>query len=158
LGGVEDWVKRDHEGDWKIWLSWLNTISRKVSSIDGVETSIIEPEGLSNKSPVLRVSWDPGKLHVSGFDIAEELGRNKPRIALAGRDDNNVVSTVILTTGHIQAGEEKISADRLYGALSRKRCPKAEMAAPAANLADLWDVIVRLCSSTSHYSFTITQD
>lgn len=155
---VEDWVRRDHAADWKKWLSWLNTISKKVSGIDGVKTSIYEPEGLSNKSPALSVSWDPTKLHVNGFDIAEELGRNKPRIALANRGEIDGLSTISIKTGQMQAGEEKIIADRLYEVLSMKRSPKPEMSAPAANLNGRWDVSVQFFSSTSQHTFNIEQD
>jgi seryl-tRNA(Sec) selenium transferase len=158
MAAVEDWVKRDHAGDWKKWLSWLDTISQKVSGIDGIKTSVYEPTGLSNKSPVLKVSWDPTKMHVNGFDIAEELGRNKPRIALAARDESDGTTSVNITTGQMQAGEEKIIANRLHEVLSKKRQPKPEMSAPAANLNGAWDVTIQFFSSTSQHSFNIIQD
>ena len=44
LAAVEAWVKRDHEGEWKTWLSWLDTISKRVSAIDGVKTAVREPD------------------------------------------------------------------------------------------------------------------
>jgi len=31
LAAVEAWVKRDHEGEWKTWLSWLDTIGKRAS-------------------------------------------------------------------------------------------------------------------------------
>ena len=58
----------------------------------------------------------------------------------------------------MQAGEEKIIADRLHEVLSKKRSPKAEMSAPAANLAGLWDVSMKFFSSTSQHTFSIEQD
>src|SRR5438552_4077419 len=84
LAAVEAWVKRDHEADWKTWLSWLDTISRRVSTIAGVKTSVREPSGLSNKSPSLTIMWDPSRLHVTGDEVAEELATTKPRIAVGG--------------------------------------------------------------------------
>lgn len=158
MAAVEDWVKRDHAGDWKKWLSWLDTISKKVSGIENIKTSVYEPTGLSNKSPVLKVSWDPTKLHVNGFEIAEELGRNKPRIALAARDESDGTTSVNITTGQMQAGEEKIIADRLHEVLSKKRQPKPEMSAPSANLNGIWDVSIQFFSSVSQHSFNIVQD
>lgn len=158
MAAVEDWVKRDHEADWKKWLGWLDTISKKVSSIEGVTTTVVEPTGLGNKSPSLSVTWDPEKFHVTGFDIAEELGRSKPRVALAGRDGADGLSMVSIKTGQMQAGEEKIVANRLHDALSKKRSPKPEMSAPAANLAGKWDVNVQFYSSTSQHGFTLEQD
>src|SRR3954468_747562 len=82
LAAVEAWVKRDHEAEWKKWLSYLDTIAKRVSQVDGVNAAVREPSGLSNKSPALVISWDPAKLHVTGEEIAEEVARTKPRIAL----------------------------------------------------------------------------
>ena len=56
LAAVEDWIQRDHDEDWRRWLSWLNTISLKLSDIEGVKTNVVEPAGLGNRSPVLYLS------------------------------------------------------------------------------------------------------
>jgi len=74
MAAVEDWVKRDHAADWKKWLGWLDTISKKLKTIPGLKLEVIERTLLDNKTPVLKVSWDPQKLHISGFEMAEELG------------------------------------------------------------------------------------
>src|SRR5689334_8683507 len=55
LAAVEAWGKRDHQAEWKTWLSWLDNISKRVTKIDGVTTSVFEPTDLSNKSPVLNI-------------------------------------------------------------------------------------------------------
>jgi seryl-tRNA(Sec) selenium transferase len=31
LAAVEAWVKRDHAAEWKTWLGWLDTISKRVA-------------------------------------------------------------------------------------------------------------------------------
>lgn len=159
MAAVEDWVKRDHAADWKKWLGWLDTISKKVSTIDGVKAIVVEPTQLDNKSPVLNIIWDPAKFHLSGFDVAEEVGRNKPRIALGSEDESDGMTSITITTGQMQPGEEKIVADRLYAILSQKRSPKPlGMAAPVANLSGRWDLNVEFFSSTSKQSLTIEQD
>src|SRR6266705_2165234 len=35
LAAVEAWTTRDHQGEWKTWLSWLDHIAKKVSTIEG---------------------------------------------------------------------------------------------------------------------------
>jgi L-seryl-tRNA(Ser) seleniumtransferase len=56
LVAVEMWAKRDHDGEWKKWVSWLKHIADRVSTIDGVTTSIRDtPGGLSNRTPNLSV-------------------------------------------------------------------------------------------------------
>jgi seryl-tRNA(Sec) selenium transferase len=158
VAAVENWLVRDHEGEWKRWLAWLDVISKKVSTISGMSTRIVEPTNLNNKYPVLHIIWNPEKYPVTGYEIAEEVGRSKPRIALGNRDEADGTTSIQITPGHMQSGEEKIVADRLYEVLSRKRSPKPEMAAPLANLSGRWDVEVQYALSTSQHSFVIEQD
>src|SRR5690242_11272802 len=132
LAAVEAWVQRDHNGEWKTWLSWLDTISKGVSTIEGVKTAVREPSGLSNHSPSLTISWDPARLHITGDEVAEELATTKPRIALAagggggGRGARGVSAdasstSVSVTPWQMQPGEAQVVADRLHAVLSRKR-------------------------------------
>lgn len=158
VAAVEEWLVRDHEAEWKRWLSWLEVISDKVSAINGFSTKIVEPTNLNNKYPVLHIIWDPQKYPVTGYEIAEEVGRSKPRIALGNRDEPDGTTSIQITPGHMQPGEEKIVADRLYEVLSKKRNPKPEMATPVANLSGRWDVEVQYSLSTSQHSFVIEQD
>ena len=158
LAAVETWKKRDHAAEWKTWLSWLDFISKRVSKVDGITTSVFEPTDLSNHSPVLKVVWDPGKLHITGEEVAEELGRTKPRIAVGGRSENNNTS-IEITTGQMQPGNEKVVADRIYNLLSQKRNPKpSSMNAPAATINGRWDVDVQFFSSSSRHTLFIEQD
>lgn len=159
LAAVEDWMARDHDGEWKRWLVWLDTISKKVSTVDGVKAEVHEPTELSNKSPVLNIIWDPAKLHITGDEVAEIVGRNKPRIALGSRTESDGTTSINITTGQMQPGEEKVVADRIYGILSQKRAPKSTaMQAPSANLSGRWDLEVKFYNSTSKQGFIIEQD
>lgn len=158
LAAVEDWIERDHEREWKRWLSWLDLISKRVSTIEGVSTEIFEPTELSNKSPVLNVIWDAEALLITGEEVAEELGRNKPRIALGSRNLDDGRTSINITTGQMQPGEEKVVADRIYGVLSKKRSPKSAIPAPSANLSGRWDVEVDFYNSTSKHEFYIEQE
>ena len=168
LAAVETWVKRDHEAEWKTWLSWLDNINKRVSAIDGVKTSLREPTGLGNKSPSLSVMWDSTKIHITGEELAEEFARTKPRIALGGGGGGGRrgaeppapnVTGVSITAWQMQPGEDKIVADRLYSALTQKRQPRpTTMPAPAANITGRWDVEVEFLSSRSQHTLYIEQD
>ena len=83
LAAIEAWVTMDHKAQWTTWLSYLDTVSKKVSVIKGVRTLLRQPDSLNNNTPVLLISWDPLQLHVTAEDVSEELSRNKPRIAVA---------------------------------------------------------------------------
>ena len=158
LAAVEAWTKRDHAGEWKTWLSWLDNIAKKVSTIDGVTTSVFEPTELSNRSPVLNIFWDPAKLNITGEEIAEELARNKPRVAIGG-ETRDGKSSISITTGQMQPGNDKLVADRIFGVLSQKRTPKlTTLDAPAGNVSGRWDADIEFFSSTSKHTFFLEQD
>ncbi len=158
LAAVETWVKRNHEQEWKTWLSYLNTIAKKVSTIDGVTTSIFEPTELSNRSPVLNIFWDPKVFNITGDEMAEELGRNKPRVAIgSGTKDDK--TSIDITSGQMQPGNDKIVAARIHEVLSRKRDPKSDtLAAPSGNIAGRWDADIEFFSSNSKHTLYMEQD
>jgi seryl-tRNA(Sec) selenium transferase len=165
LAAVEAWVKRDHDAEWKKWLGYLDTISKRISQVDGIKAEVREPTGLSNKSPVLMISWDPAKLHVTGEEIAEEVGRSKPRIALGaggfrrrGAEPEPLGTSINITAWMMQPGEDKVVAERLHEVLSRKRSPKPEPAAPTGTLSGRWDVEVAFFSSKSQHTLTLEQN
>lgn len=167
LAAVEAWVTRDHAAEWKTWLSWLGRIGARVSAIDGITTAIREPTELSNKSPSLIIMWDSTRFHVTGEEVAEELARTKPRIALGGgigrpRDNEQRpagATGLTVTAWQMQPGQDKIVAERLHSVLSRTREPRpAELPAPAANLSGRWDVDVEFFSSRSRHTLYIEQD
>lgn len=159
LAAVEAWVKIDHEAEWKTWLSYLDTIAKRVSTLEGVTTAVREPSGLSNYSPRLDIMWDPAKLHITGEELAEIVGRTKPRIALgSGHDNETGTTSVNITAWMMQPGEDKIVADRLYELLSQKRSPRSTaMSAPAATLTGRWNVDIEFSSSRSRHTWYIEQ-
>ena len=159
MAAVETWLKRDHDAEYKSWMSRLNTIAKKSLTIEGVKTSISEPVELSNKHPTLWVTWDPVKFNVTGYEIAEELGSTKPRVAVGSKDQSDGNTSIDIVSSHMQEGEAEIVADRVFEILSRKRTAKSNaMAAPAGNLSGQWDVNVNFFSSTIKHTFNLQQD
>jgi len=158
LAAVEAWTKRDHDHEWKTWLSWLDNIAKKVSVISGVTTDVFEPKALSNRSPVLNIYWDPQTINITGDEVAEELGRNKPRVAL-GSSNKDGKTSINITTGQMQPGNDKVVAARILEVLSRKRDPKpTTLTPPAGNVSGRWDADVEFFSSTSKHTLFIEQD
>jgi len=153
VAAVEAWVKRDHNAEWAKWEGYLDNISKRVTQVPGVTTSVRQPRGLSNKTPTLSITWDPAKFHVTGEELAEECARTKPRIAMGGTPDSVEVSAWMM-----QPGNDKVVGDRLFALLSQKRAPKPAPAVPAANLSGRWDVTVEYFSSKSQHSFTLEQN
>lgn len=158
LAAVEAWVTRDHNAEWKTWLTWLDNIAKRVGKIEGIQTTIHEPIALSNRSPVLRVTWDPDKLNITAEEVAEDFARNKPRIAIGARSEDNETSLSI-TSGQMQPGNDKVVADRIFNILSQKRSPRTDdMNPPSVSVGGHWDVTVDFFSSSSQHSLYIEQD
>lgn len=165
VAAVKTWKEMDHEAVLKQWNSYLDHIIRKVSGIKSVQTMVHVPStlsGLSNVSPEVVITWDADVLNITGAELADELGKNKPRIAVAsggGRGKDPNINGIAVTTIGMQAGEEKIAADRIYNVLTAKRSPKSkEMPAPLANLSGSWDVDVKFYNSQGKHKLFIEQE
>ena len=161
LMAVEMWVKRDHDAEWKQWTASLDHIARRVSAIEGVTTSLVQPAGLSNRTPSLRVWWPRQRFGISGEDLARTLLDTDPRIALfpaSGAGDPSLTG-VSITPYMLSPGEEKIVADRLYVLLSGRspRDGAASVAAPVQDLTGQWDVRIEFAASVSTHVFHLRQ-
>jgi D-glucosaminate-6-phosphate ammonia-lyase len=156
LAAVEAWVnRRNHEAEWATYLSWLDLIERRLATVPGLELQVTEPEGLNNKSPRLDVRWDPDRFHVTGEEIAEEVGRTPPRIALGGSGVSNGRTGISITAFQMQPGNAQIVADRLHQVLTQRRSPKPAMARPAADLTGRWNARIQFFSSESDHVLNI---
>ena len=164
LAAVESWMTRDHAAEWKTWLGWLDTVAKRVATIPGVTTAVREPDGLSNRSPSLNIAWDPAALHITGPELADQLARHKPRIAVgAGGGRPGTASdgrtSISVTAWMMQPGDDKVVADRIHAVLSATRSPRpTEMRAPSANVAGRWDVDITFSSSHGRHSLMVEQD
>ncbi len=161
LMAVEMWVKRDHEAEWKRWTGWLDHISQRVSTVAGVTTNVSQPNGLSNRSPTLRIMWDGEKVGIAGDAVARLLFDGEPRITLnAGRGGGQPGQTGVSITPYMMApGDERVIADRLVAVLSKPpaQTPAAAPSAPAADLTGQWIVTVQYAAATSAHRLHLTQ-
>lgn len=154
LAAVEAWIMRDHNAEWQRWLRWLNNIGDRVSDISGVSTEIQEPEGLNNRTPRLHIRWDPDDLNITGEEVAEELGRTKPRIALGSRTTDEYTS-INITSGQMQPGDYEVVRDRIHDVLSRSRNRRPQMRRPAAEINGRWNVHVKFYLGESDHTFIV---
>ena len=158
LAAVEAWTTRDHQAEWDMWLSRLDKISTKMLEITGVATEVQQPEGLSNLAPVLHIQWNADTLHITGEEVAEEVARNKPRIAIGARS-NDEMTSINITPSQMRPGDAKIVADRLYGILSKERTPRSDNMMPAkSDISGHWDVNMEFFTSDSTHRMFLEQD
>jgi seryl-tRNA(Sec) selenium transferase len=121
LAAVEMWKERDHEAEWKKWQGWLDQIATSVKRVNGVTTRVSDPEGLSNKTPMLHIEWDASAVGITGQEVAKVLLDGEPRIVLAGGSGTrpgNMKSSASVTPYMMMPGDDKIVAERLYAVLS----------------------------------------
>ena len=157
LAAVEAWINRDHEREEKEWISWLNNISKRVSAIRSVTTSIQEPKGLDNRSALMSITWDPSVLNISAEEVAQDFAKNKPRIALSCHSDKKGGTTSLSLSAHMmQQGDDKIVAERVYEILNRKHEPlSGKMEAPQSDITGHWDVSVKYYTGKSDHRWFI---
>ena len=161
LMAVEMWMKRDHDAEWKLWTSWLDFVARRVSAIDGVSTSIVQPIGLSNRMPSLKVLWDRKRFGLGGEAVVKTLFDTDPRVGVfAARNETDPALTGVSVNPYMMApGDETIVADRLHAILAAP--PKKEEtpppARPTADLSGPWDVRVEYAAGTSMHGFNLRQ-
>jgi D-glucosaminate-6-phosphate ammonia-lyase len=163
LAAIEIWASFDHKAQWQTWLGYLGTISKKLSGLSAVKTELREPTGLNNHTPLLVISWDPMELHITAEDAAEELGRNKPRVAVAIEarkigTAEPALSAIRVNAGQMQPREDKIVSERIYGVLSKKRIPKPAVSAPSSSIAGRWNLTIEYYSSKSRYTWVLQQN
>ncbi|RAJ97494.1 seryl-tRNA(Sec) selenium transferase [Larkinella arboricola] len=168
LAAVEAWAVRDHKAEMDTWVSWLETISKKLSGINGVQLNVRRPEegALDNATPMLTISWDPTKLHITGQEVADELATTKPRVAVGtgfrrgqpASGSTPPTTSITIAAYMMGAGNEVIVAKRVHEILTRKRSASVtptEMKAPAADLSGRWEVSIDFYTSKSQHTFII---
>jgi uncharacterized pyridoxal phosphate-dependent enzyme len=168
LMAVEMWVKRDHKAEYGQWMSWMDHIAKRVSSIDGVKAAIREPQGLSNHSPSLSIRWDTDKIGIDGADVSHTLFTTEPRITLTGGGGpgrgggggSPTETGVGIMAYMMQPGDEKVVADRLHAVLSA--APKSKLVKetkpPAADISGQWEVRIDFAAGSSTHSLFLHQD
>lgn len=163
LAAVEMWVRRDHDAEWKTWESWLDEIASKVKDVPGVTTEVLQPRGLSNRSPRLAIRWDGRKMGISGDELYQKLYAGDPRIVLAGSTGDRrhpVDSSATVMPWQLQPGEAGIVAAEIHRALTSPRNGSAnsKAAAPETDISGQWDVEMLFVSMTAKHRFVFEQD
>ena len=170
LAAVEAWVNTDHEAEWETWLSWLDNIASSVTEIDGITTELEEPTipgmdhpgepaPISNHSPVLHLIWDPDAFGITGEQLAETMGRTKPRIVVgSGHGDDPDRTSINITAWMMKPEEDAIVADRIKELLTREgEAGSSTMDSPGTVMTGRWNVRVSFFSGESEHTLYIEQ-
>ncbi|WP_419992909.1 aminotransferase class V-fold PLP-dependent enzyme [Streptomyces boninensis] len=161
LAAVEMWVRRDHKAEYERWTSWLNTIARRVkSAVPGVTSKIVQPEGLSNRTPTLNLLWDAEKAGVLGQTIVDALWEGSPRIAInAASGDDPAQSGVAVTPYMLEPGNDKTIADAVVKLLKDPPPAPEPPKPPTVDASGTWELEITYTAGTSSaHELKLSQD
>ncbi len=158
LMAVEMWMKRDHDAEWAQWTRWLETIADRVSTVDGVETSVVQPPGLSNRTPTLDVLWNPERFGVTGKEVAAGLFDGDPRIAMHTRGGAAGKTGIAINPYMMSPGDEHVIADELHAALLHPpgKDP-SNPRPPAVDVTGEWEVEIEFAASRGTHRLFLRQ-
>jgi L-seryl-tRNA(Ser) seleniumtransferase len=162
LAAVELWVKRDHDAEWKRWESWLDDIAKEVKKVDGVTTEVLQPQGLSNRSPRLRIKWDAARLGIVGTEVEKILLEGNPRIILGSASGDRRWggdSSLTIMPYMMNQGDAEIAGERIRAVLANPpKYQEPPAAGAAAQIAGQWDVRVEFLLGSAEHGLVFEQD
>ena len=104
---LEKYINQDHDAEWKMWESKIDTIATSVNSIEGVTTEVSVPP-IANHTPLLFIKWDESKVKTTNKDLMLKLRNGSPSIEVMANGTG-----INITVFMLQEGEEKIVAKRV---------------------------------------------
>jgi L-seryl-tRNA(Ser) seleniumtransferase len=112
LAALEEYLKRDHEADMRMWRGFMESIAKDVHGISTVTAEVYVPPPGGHQIPYLRVQWDENLLNLKYADCAQQLREGDPSIEVNAGDDG-----LNLASYNLYPGEERIVGLRLRGML-----------------------------------------
>ena len=163
LAAVRQWYKRDHDGEQRMWRSWMSHVEARLKSVPGLSFTYLEPEGLSNRAVRLRISWDAATVGITGTEMEAKLGAGTPRIMVepaTGQRPDAMASTLTLMPYMMDKGEDRILADALYKAFTNPGhySDPVVPGGPPAAVAGTWAVSIQYVRGVGEQHFVLHQD
>lgn len=104
---LEKYINQDHDAEWKMWESKIDTIAQAVASIEGVSTEVSVPP-IANHTPLLFIKWDESKVKTTNKELMIKLRNGNPSIEVMANGTG-----INITVFMLQVGEERIVAKRI---------------------------------------------
>jgi len=111
---VENYVKRDHQAEWKEWERRARQVMDSVSGVKTVRTEVQIPP-IANHVPHVHITWDQSAVKISVDEVKKQLREGTPSIEVtpAGRDK------LVVSVWMLQPGEAEIVARRIREILKK---------------------------------------
>lgn len=162
LTAVEMWMKRDHAKEQETWTSWAEHIANRVNEVNGVTTQIIQPQGLSNRAPSLKVEWDTARIALTGQAVEQLLWDGDPRVAVSGAGSflpfpPNQQPNITIYPSQLRSGEAEIIADRVFEVLTHPPHVERLSDAPDVDISGEWDIEMRFSAGNAIHRLILEQ-
>ncbi|HEX4272549.1 MAG TPA: hypothetical protein VHZ32_14230, partial [Rhizomicrobium sp.] len=163
LAAVRQWYRRDHAGEQRMWLGWMQDIEKRLKPLPSTSFEYLQPEDLSNKATQLRVKWDAKVLKSTGPELVAKLDAGTPRILInagGGRRPDQMESSVTIMPYMLDPGEAHIIAEAMHAALTNPG-PHPDPVVPSGaptRIDGAWAVTVQYLRGEGAQKFTIQQD
>lgn len=115
LAAVERFVKLDHRAEQREFERRIGVIEAALRDIATVEMERITPP-IANHVPHLQIAWEEGRLRITRAQVAQRLMAGETPIQI-GRVSDTGERGILISVLTLQAGEERIVADRLRAIL-----------------------------------------
>src|SRR5258708_33919910 len=103
---LDHYIRKEHDKEWKEWEAATAVIENAAKSVNGVATAVTVPP-LGNITPTLAISWDAGKLKLTGKELQEKLRKVSPSIEVGSAQEHGVTVTALM----LKSGAEKMVAN-----------------------------------------------
>ena len=101
-------MNEDHDALAREWQQRLDTVSRQITRIAGVSTSLFTPD-IANHVPHMQIVWD-AKISLTPQQASQILRAGQPPIAIGGGEGRPGLA---MSSFMLQPGEEQIIAEQL---------------------------------------------
>ena len=106
---LELYLNEDHDALAKEWQERLESISRQIVRVPGVNTVFFVPD-IANHVPHMQITWDAAKISLTPAQAAQRLRESSPTIVIGVGEEKPGLS---MNSFMLQPGEDKIVADQL---------------------------------------------
>ncbi len=108
IKALELYLNEDHDALAREWQQRLDTVSRQITRIAGVSTSLFTPD-IANHVPHMQIVWD-AKISLTPQQASQILRAGQPPIAIGGGEGRPGLA---MSSFMLQPGEEQIIAEQL---------------------------------------------
>ncbi len=120
LAAVRAWSTRDHDAEQKMWVDWTQQIADRFKDMPSVKATLVPAPSVESidRSPGVRISWDPTVYNIYGSEMAKALDEAPTRIVLGGTGTRPAVGAGAATPVASAAGGRRAAADGMSSSVN----------------------------------------